>query len=120
MPIPLTTPLMLNFKRSLTGGAISLSPSILLRSIAVGLCHVSGPTTVGEVSGGTGVAAATGLGAAAGLAAATGGHAAAAAERACGKFARSSATAIAAAGGHAAAGVALGAPIPAGACAQAR
>src|SRR6516165_3155210 len=111
---------MSNFRRSAIGGAISLSPSILLRSIAVGLCHCKGPVILGVVSGGTGVAAATGLGAAAGLAA-TAGQAAAAEERACGKLARRAATALAASGGHAvAAGAALGAAVPAGACAHAR
>src|SRR6266851_3297994 len=120
MPMPLTTPLRLNFKRSPTGGATSLSPSMLLRSIVVGLANCSGPVMLGVVSGGTGVAAATGLGAAARLAAAAalaavGGHAAAAEERACGQVARRSAIALAAAGGHAAAGA-----VPAGACAHAR
>ncbi len=90
-----------------------MSPSILLRSIAVGLCHCRGPVTLGVVKGGTGVAAATGLGAGAELAA-TAGHAAAAEERACGQVARRAATALAAAGGHVAAGV-----VPAGACAHA-
>src|SRR5215469_5952296 len=98
--MPLTTPLMSNFRRSAIGGTLSFRPNMLLRSIAFGLCQCRGPVTLGVVSGGTGVAAAAGLGAGVGLTATTG-QAAAAGERACGKVARRLATALAAEGGHA-------------------
>src|SRR5580704_16364988 len=63
MPIPLTTPLTSKSKRVAIGaGNSERSGTYFGRLISLGDAICNGPTMVGDVSGGTGVAAAAGAG----------------------------------------------------------
>src|SRR5208282_5464579 len=65
MPIPLTTPLTSKSKRVAIGaGKSERNGTYFGMLISLGEAITSGPTIVGDESGGTGVAAATGEGAA--------------------------------------------------------